>query len=103
MEMEYRQRNNDIGVYYPTFQERVNNMLPVTSHVGGESIARASAAAVELAETNRPCTPHMPNTQEVSDTLALLEEDALRHDREMAEVHSGLNAKLVMRLLDLLE
>ena len=29
MELEFRFRNNDMGPIFPTFQERVNTMLPV--------------------------------------------------------------------------
>ena len=41
MELEFRFRNNDMGMLFPTFQERVNAMLPAQK---AEAETEASAA-----------------------------------------------------------
>lgn len=98
MELEFRFRNNDLGPHFPTFQERVNAMLPVKQT---EQNPAASSAAPAL-EENAPSTPHILNSEEVQQTLAQVEEEAAQQSRELIEVHSGLNEQRVARLLGLL-
>ena len=101
MELQFRVRNNDLGPLLPTFQERVNAMLPVNrAETAGQGAETAAAAALPPAA---PETPHMLNTAELRAALADVEAQAQAHSRELAEVHSGLNAQRVARLLDLLE
>lgn len=95
MEMEFRRRNNDVGPCVPTFQERVNTMLPAD---GG-----ATAAAEVIAPSKALMTPHMPNASEVQETLQLMEQEAERQSMEIVEMHSGLNEMRVQRLLGLLQ
>lgn len=93
--------NNDLGPLLPTFQERVNAMLPVNrAETAGQGAETAAAPALPPAA---PETPHMLNTAELRAALADVEAQAQAHSRELAEVHSGLNAQRVARLLDLLE
>ncbi|SDF18084.1 pseudouridine synthase [Desulfovibrio legallii] len=100
MELQFRVRNNDLGPLFPTFQERVNAMLPVNRAEPVGSGANAAAPALEPAT---PETPHTLNNEELRAALAQVESQAQEHSRELAEVHSGLNAQRVARLLDLLE
>ncbi len=92
MEIEFRSRNHDIGAFFPTFQERVNSMMP------------ASAAAPELKPADRTnITPHFPTSDEVMQTLAQVEQEAASQSEELIQVHSGLNQDRVARLLGLLD
>lgn len=95
MEMEFRRRNNDVGPCVPTFQERVNTMLPANG--------AATATAEALAPSKTMMTPHMPNSDEVRETLRIMEEEAERQSVEIVEMHSGLNELRVQRLLGLLQ
>lgn len=97
MELEFRLRNNDFGPHFPTFQERVNSMLPA------ENTIAAGAAAPVIETDAAPMTPHMPNEAEVRQTIRQMEDEASRQSREAIELHSGLNAQRVARLLGLLE
>ena len=118
MDMEYRRRNNDLGICVPTFQERVNTMLPaerpaarLEDAVLGTEDAMESAsfgmaqtnAAPELAPSGPPVTPHTPDDNEVQATLDMMAEAASRRRQELAELHSNLNEKRIIRLLGLLE
>ena len=49
MELQFRSRNHDLGSYFPTFQERVNSMLPAQS---------SSEVAAEAIESVKPEAPH---------------------------------------------
>ncbi len=97
MELEFRFRNNDLGPLFPTFQERVNAMVPVTQ------AAQAASSAAPALEERAPGTPHILNNEEVQQTLAQVEEEAVQQSRELMEVHSGLNEQRVARLLGLLD
>lgn len=100
MELEFRFRNNDLGPLFPTFQERVNAMLPVARP---EQHAEAASSAAPALEESVPGTPHILNNEEVQQTLAQVEEEAVQQSRELIEVHSGLNEQRVARLLGLLD
>lgn len=100
MELEFRYRNHDMGAYLPTFQERVNAMLPTAALQNHEMNA---APAIEPHVDSQPVTPHMPNLDEVRQTMAQVEEEALLQSRELMELHSGLNEQRVARLLGLLD
>lgn len=92
MEIQFRSRNHDIGTFFPTFQERVNSMVP------------ASEAAPELKpEDKATITPHFPTNEEVMQTLAQVEQEAASQSEELIQVHSGLNQDRVARLLGLLD
>lgn len=93
MELQFRSRNNDLGSYFPTFQERVNSMLP----------AQSSEAPAEAVETVKPETPHFLTNEEVSQTLAQVEAEAAQQSQELIQLHSGLNEQRVARLLGLLD
>ena len=94
MVMQIRFRNNDLGPYMPTYQERMNSMLSA-----GQT---ASSAAPEL--TQRPVeTPHMLNNEELQQTLRQVEEQAAQQNEQMMQAHSGLNEQRVARLLGLLD
>lgn len=94
MDIQFRSRNHDIGAYFPTFQERVNSMLP----------AEGAAAAPELAPQDKAAmTPHMPSNEEIMETLAQVEQQAAAQSQELIQVHSGLNEQRVARLLGLLD
>lgn len=93
MDLQFRSRNHDLGTYFPTFQERVNSMLPVMDN---------GVAATEY-EQQKPKTPHIPTNEEVSMTLAQVEEEALNQSEELIQLHSGLNEQKVARLLGLLD
>lgn len=94
MEIQYRSRNHDMGAFFPTFQERVNSMLPADS---------AAQAAPEIAEDKSMMTPHFPTNEEVIETLAQVEQEAASRSQELIQAHSGLNEQRVSRLLGLLE
>ena len=93
MEIQFRSRNHDMGAIFPTFQERVNSMLPADSQ---------TAAAPVLEET-AVVTPHMPTSEEIQQTIAQVEQEAIQQGDELIQMHSGLNAQRVARLLDLLD
>lgn len=99
MELEFRYRNNDLGAYIPTSQERLNTMSSVSS----VATPMNAAPAIEAADASGPITPHMPNMAEVRQTLAQVEEVALQQGRELMDLHSGLNEQRVARLLGLLD
>ena len=118
MDMEFRRRNNDLGMCVPTFQERVNTMLPAERPAASledaalgtvGALENASfgmaqtSAAPEMAPSGPPVTPHMPDDNEVQATLDMLAETASRRRQELAELHSNLNEKRIIRLLGLLE
>ena len=96
MELEFRFRNNDLGPVFPTFQERVNAMLPA-SH------ADAASSAAPAIEVPAVATPHMLNNEEMTQALAQVEEEAAQHSQELMQAHSGLNEQRVARLLGLLD
>lgn len=98
MELEFRFRNNDMGPLFPTFQERVNAMLPAPK----EDAAVDTSAAREL-EPPVTETPHMLNNEEMTLALAQVEDEAAQHSQEMVQAHSGLNEQRVARLLGLLD
>ncbi len=94
MDMQIRFRNNDLGPYMPTHQERMNSMLSA-----GQT---ASSAAPEL--TQRPVeTPHLLNNDELQQTLQQVEAQAAQQNEQMMQAHSGLNEQRVARLLGLLD
>ena len=94
MEIQFRSRNHDMGAIFPTFQERVNSMLPAND---------AATSAAPLLEEQSVITPHMPTSEEIEQTIAQVEEVATRQSDELIQMHSGLNAQRVARLLDLLD
>lgn len=95
MEMQFRSRNHDMGNIFPTFQERVNNMLPV------ENAASTAPKLETSAKLNM--TPHYPSDDEVAMTLAQVEQEAVQQSEELIQIHSGLNEERVARLLGLLD
>ncbi len=103
MELEFRFRNNDLGPHFPTFQERVNAMLPARPAAPEGISAEAAAPVLPTLEESAPLTPHMPNSEEVRQTLAQVEEEAVLQSRELIQAHSGLNEQRVARLLGLLD
>ncbi|MDR2054407.1 MAG: pseudouridine synthase [Desulfovibrio sp.] len=102
MDMELRVRNHDIGLFFPTFQERVNGMLPVTESPANVRSA-ADACAAPALEERASATPRYLNSEEVRATLSRMEEEARQQSMEIVEIHSGLNELRVARLLGLLE
>ena len=100
MELQFRSRNHDLGAFFPTFQERVNTMLPAENRAA--AAATSAAPALDTLET-MPVTPHYPNTEEVQQTLARVEEEAVLQSEELVQAHSGLNEQRVARLLGLLD
>lgn len=95
MDIQFRSRNHDMGAFFPTFQERVNSMLPAQE---------ATSAAPELdIQPKANMTPHMPTNDEVMATLAQVEQEAASQSQELINVHSGLNEQRVARLLGLLD
>ena len=95
MDLQFCRRNHDMGNYFPIFQERVNNMLPVE---------QAASAAPELEHNfKNGMTPHYPTDDEVSQTLAQVEQEAVEQREELIQMHSGLNEERVARLLGLLD
>ncbi|MBQ9407046.1 MAG: pseudouridine synthase [Desulfovibrio sp.] len=105
MELEFRSRNNDMGPVFPTFQERVNTMLPadnIASAASSPSRSFLSESAAPVLETQKPATPRMLNSQEMQQAIALVEQEAEQHTQELLRAHSGLNEQRVERLLGLL-
>lgn len=100
MELQFRSRNHDLGAFFPTFQERVNTMLPAENRAAA---AASSAAPVLDTVEKAAITPHYPNTEEVRMTLARVEEEAALQSEELVQAHSGLNEQRVARLLGLLD
>lgn len=95
MELQFRNRNNDMGAFMPTFQERVNSMLPAD---------QATSAAPKLeARSKIGMTPHYPTNEEVTETLAQVEREAVAQREELLQAHNGLNEERVARLLGLLD
>jgi hypothetical protein len=94
MDLEIRFRNNDLAPQFPTFQERVNAMLPTPQGL--------TAAAPALSE-QLPTTPRSLNVEEAAEALAQVESNALQQGESLLEVHAGLNAQRVAKLLGLLE
>lgn len=94
MEIQFRSRNHDMGAFFPTFQERVNSMLPADS---------AQAAPEILPEDKSAVTPHFPTNDEVMETLSQVEEQAASKSEELIQAHAGLNEQRVARLLGLLD
>jgi hypothetical protein len=95
MELEFSFRNNTRGPLFATFQERVNAMLPAQ-----HAQEAASSAAPELQESP-PVTPHILNEEEVQGTLSLMETEARQRNEDIIQVHSGLDAQRVAKLLGL--
>ncbi|MDR2820558.1 MAG: pseudouridine synthase [Desulfovibrio sp.] len=95
MELEFSFRNNTRGPLFPTFQERVNAMLPTQ-----RAQEAASSAAPEL-QGSTPATPHILNEEEVQGALSLMETEARQQHQDIIQVHSGLDAQRVARLLGL--
>ena len=108
MELEFRSRNNDMGHVFPTFQERVNAMLPadnISSSSMGSSRSHgylASGSSAPVLETLTPATPRMLNSEEMQRAVALVEHEAEQQNQELLRAHSGLNEQRVERLLSLL-
>ena len=100
MELQFRSRNHDLGAFFPTFQERVNTMLPAENRA---AVAAGSAAPALDAVEQAPVTPHYPTSDEVQMTLARVEEEAVHQSEELVQAHSGLNEQRVARLLGLLD
>lgn len=94
MDIQFRSRNHDLGTIFPTFQERVNSMLPATD---------TQTSAAPLLEEEQVTTPHMPTNEEIQQTLAQVEQEAQQQSDQLIQIHSGLNAQRVARLLDLLD
>ena len=95
MELQFRSRNHDMGAILPTFQERVNSMLPAS---------QSASAAPEIApQSKNSITPHYPTNEEITETLAQVERDAARQSEELIQMHSGLNEERVARLLGMLD
>lgn len=95
MELEFRSRNHDMSAFFPTFQERVNSMLPAD---------QAASAAPEIAVNPKAgMTPHYPTSDEVAETLAQVEQEAALQSEELIQMHSGLNEERVARLLGMLD
>ena len=109
MELEFRFRNNDLGPVFPTFQERVNAMLPVNRAESTPAAPSAPAddeagtSAAPVLEQTVPGTPHMLNSDEMRQALAQVEQEAMQHSQDLVQVHSGLNEQRVARLLGLLD
>lgn len=109
MELEFRFRNNDLGPVFPTFQERVNSMLPANRAETAPAAPASPAsddpgtAAAPVLEQSVPSTPHMLNSEEMQQALAQVEQEAIQHSQELIQVHSGLNEQRVARLLGLLD
>lgn len=95
MEFQIRSRNHDLGAFLPTFQERVNTMLPSRE-------AASAAPAIDNKEME-PMTPHYPTNEEIQETLAQVEMEAARQSQDLLDMHSGLNEQRVARLLGLLD
>lgn len=95
MDIQFLSRNHDMGTYFPTFQERVNSMLPAEQNI--------SAAPVVEPEDKSLMTPHMPTETEIMETLAQVEEEAANQNQQLIQIHSGLNEQRVARLLGLLD
>lgn len=85
-----------MGAFFPTFQERVNTMLPA------DNAATSAAPALDHDHVS-PMTPHFPTNDEIQNTLAQVERDAAAQNEELIQVHSGLNEQRVARLLGLLD
>ena len=109
MELEFRFRNNDLGPVFPTFQERVNSMLPVNR---AESTPAAPAApaddeagtsAAPVLDQPVPGKPNMINSDEMRQALAQVEQEAVQLSQDLIQVHTGLNEQRVARLLGLLD
>lgn len=100
MEVQFRSRNHDLGVFFLTFQERVNAMLPAENRAA--EAASSAAPVLDIAE-DLPVTPHYPDNEEVRMTLARVEEEAVLQSEELVQAHSGLNEQRVARLLGLLD
>ncbi|MBQ7456839.1 MAG: pseudouridine synthase [Desulfovibrio sp.] len=82
-------RNNDLGTCISTVHEQANAL-------------HETVAAQVLPEAKGPVTPHLPNSQEVEQTLSMMEAEAEKHNMELLRIHSGLNRERIARLLDLL-
>ena len=91
METKYRFRNNDLGPSFPTSQERASSMMS----------AQAAPKLSPISPMSR--TPHTLNSEELRQTMAMVEEEAASRNAELIQMHSGLNAQRVARLLDLLD
>lgn len=96
MDPQFRSRNHDLGAYFPTFQERVNSMLPA------EDASSQAAPELDL-NTRQGMTPHFPTSDEIAQTLAEVEQEAVAQSDELLRIHSGLNEQRVARLLGLLD
>lgn len=95
MELQFRSRNHDMGAFFPTFQERVNSMLPAEG---------APQTAPELKPVVKEgMTPHYPTNEEIAQTLAQVEQEATQKREELIQMHSGLNEERVARLLGMLD
>lgn len=108
MELEFRLRNNDMGSLFPTFQERVNAMLPVNRAAAApaapaDSAGNTATAAAPVLQRTHPSTPHMLNSEEMHEALAQVEAEAAQHSQDMLQAHSGLNEQRIARLLGLLD
>ena len=102
MDMELRVRNHDIGLFSPTFQERINSTLPVAGSLAEVGLSAGTCAAPALEEMP-PATPRCLSNEEAWGALLRMEEEAGRRNADIVQVHSGLNELRVARLLGLLE
>ncbi|MBQ7618269.1 MAG: pseudouridine synthase [Desulfovibrio sp.] len=95
MDLDFIPRNNDLGACVPSSQERVN-----TAKNLGESQLTQTAKALQVLK--HPVTPHLPNSDEVEQTLSQMETEAEQQNEKLLRIHTGLNKERVSRLLDLL-
>ncbi|MBO4369463.1 MAG: pseudouridine synthase [Desulfovibrio sp.] len=99
MQLDFIPRNNDLGACVPTFQERVNGMLPAEHPI---TLTESSEVAQEISLPRTPLSPHYLSSSEVDEALCMMEEEAQKQNMELLRIHSGLNRDRIMRLLDLL-
>lgn len=97
MELQYRIRNNDLGHYFPTFQERMNSTPAPDAGLAAQTAMNIPA------RDNVAGTPHTLNNEEIRQAMAMVEEEAAIRNEELIQMHSGLNEQRVARLLGLLE
>ena len=90
MQMEFRSRNNDLGIIIPSTQERANT-----------EVQEDGSVALARVQRRGPITPHMPNSQEVEETLTEMEHEAEQQNVQLLRMHA-LDKARVSRLLSLL-
>lgn len=95
MEMQFRVRNNDLGFYVPTFQERADMTAK-------RAVVAEGSAAPAIDVRDQAMTPHLLDNEEMREALQEVEQQTFEQGRQALAAHTALNEQRVAQLLGLL-